>query len=104
MKKETYTVESVCHILNSIPGIQVKGKVVQTLQTATIGNKTWGKIDFLKKNGYTHTFVTKIENKKEPKVLDEDFGEVKRKRKKNGIDTLSNVKSIMKMSNFKTNK
>lgn len=104
MKKEIYTVENVCRILNSIPGVQVKGKVIKTLQTATIGNKTWGKIDFLKKNGYTHTIVTKIENKKEVKVTDEDFEEVRRKKKKNGIDTLSNVKSIMKMSNFKMKK
>lgn len=104
MNKEVYTIENVCRILNSTPGIQVKAKVIKTLETATIGNKTWGKIDFLKKNGYTHVFVTTIDNKKEYKDYKEEIEAPRRKKKKNNIDALSNVKSIMKMSNFKIKK
>lgn len=104
MGKETYTIENVCRILNNTPGIQVKGKVIKTMQTAIIGTKTWGKIDFLKKNGYTHMFVATMENKKESKGYKEDSETPKRRKKNNGIDALTNVKSIMKMSNFKIKK
>lgn len=104
MKKEVYTVENICRVLNGMPGIQVKGTVIKTVQTAVIGNKTWGKIDFLKKNGFTHMFVASLENKKEAKVPKDEFEAPKRRKKNNGIDALSNVKNIMKPSNFKIKK
>lgn len=105
MTKEIYTVENVCRILNSISGIQIKGKSIKITKTAIIGTKTWGKIDFLKRNGYTQEYVDAISDKiKSNKDSKEEFEVKKRKKKNIGIDVLSGVKAIMKPSNFKIKK
>ena len=103
MNKETYTVESVVRALNKLPGISIKGTTIRTLETITIGTKTWGKIDFLRKNGYNRMVVSSMGNNKVDRDIKEDIEE-HRRRKKKKIDTLSEVKEIMKQSNFKVKK
>lgn len=104
MTKETYTVENVIRILNRLPGIRVENNTIKTAEDLNIGSKTWGKIDFLKKNGFKHLVTNSIKPDKANKSSEEDFEEYRRKKKKNGIDTLSGVKAIMKPSNFKIKK
>lgn len=104
MSKESYTVESVVRTLNRQAGIRVEGNTIRTAVGITMGCKTWGKIDFLKKNGFKHLITNSIKPDKVNKGPKEDFEEHKRKKKKNGIDTLSGVKAIMKPSNFRIKK
>jgi len=104
MTKETYTVENVVRILNKLPGIRIEGNTVRTAVGLNMGCKTLGKIDFLKKNGFKHLITSSIKVNKINKSSKEDFEEPRRKKKKNGIDTLSGVKAIMKPSNFKIKK
>lgn len=104
MQKEKYTIENVRNILNKINGIEVSNIEVKILKTATVGMKTLSKVDFLKKNGYTVVYVDSLNKTKDIKGNKEDFEEYRRKKKKKGIDVLSNVKSKMKLSNFKINK
>lgn len=104
MTKEIYTIESVVRALNRIPGIKVTDKTIRTAIGLNIGIKIWSKIDFLKKNGYKHLPTSSIKSEKVNKGSKEDFEGVRRKKKKKGIDTVTNVKSIMKPSNFKIKK
>ncbi|MBP3201308.1 MAG: hypothetical protein J6M39_06635 [Lachnospiraceae bacterium] len=104
MEKEKYTVENIKNVLNRVQGIQLSKDTIKVDKNATFGTKTLGKIDFLKKNGYTVVYVDSFKKVKEDKSNKEDFGEQQRKKKKKGIDVLSNVKSKMKMSNFKMKK
>lgn len=104
MEKEKYTVENITKILNKTQGIQISKLVIKVDKNATFGTKTLGKIDFLKKNGYSVEYINSLEHKKVNKSNKEDFEEHKRKKKKKSIDVLSGVKSAMKMSNFKIKK
>lgn len=104
MEKEKYTVENIVNILNKIAGIEITKTQVKIIKDSTFGTKTLGKIDFLKKNGYTIIYVDSLKKVKENKGIKDDFEENKRKKKKKGIDVLSDVKSKMKMSNFKIKK
>ena len=104
MQKEKYTVENITNILNKINGIEVSKTEIKILKSATIGMKTLSKVDFLKINGYTVIYVDSLSKAKDVKGNKEDFEEQRRKKKKKGIDVLSNVKSKMKLSNFKINK
>ena len=104
MEKEKYTVENIVNILNKIAGIEITRTQVKIIKGSTFGTKTLGKIDFLAKNGYSIEYIDSLSIKKAPKVNKDDFEENKRKKKKKGIDVLSDVKSKMKMSNFKIKK
>lgn len=104
MEKEKYTIENITSVLNKTQGIQISKLVIKVDKNATFGTKTLGKIDFLKKNGYTIVYVDSLSNKKALKDNKDDFEEYKRKKKKKGVDIFSGVKSIMKMSNFKIKK
>lgn len=104
MEKEKYTIENITSVLNRTQGIQVSKLVVKVDKNITFGIKTLSKIDFLKKNGYTVVYVDSLSKIKFTKDNKEDFEEPKRKKKKKGIDVLSNVKEKMKMSNFKIKK
>lgn len=104
MDKEKYTVENIKNILKRILGIQISKDTITIDKNVVFGNKTLGKIDFLKKNGYNVVYVDSFKKVKENKGNKEDFEEQRRKKKKKGIDVLSNVKSKMKMSNFKIKK
>ena len=104
MTNKTYTVEDVVRILNKLPGIRVADKTIRTAKGLNIGSKVWGKIEFLKKQGFKHLITDSIKPSKVDKGSKEDFEEVRRKKKKRGIDTITNVKSIMKPSNFKIKK
>lgn len=104
MEKQKYTVENITSVLNRTQGIQISKLVIKVDKNATFGTKTLGKIDFLKKNGYTIVYVDSLSKVKFTKDDKEDFEEQKRKKKKKGIDVLSNVKEKMKMSNFKIKK
>lgn len=104
MEKEKYTIENIKNVLNRIQGIQLSKDTIKVDKTAIFGTKTLGKIDFLKKNGYTVVYVDSFKKVKEDKDNKENFEEQRRKKKKKGIDVLSNVKSKMKMSNFKIKK
>lgn len=104
MQKEKYTIENITSVLNKAPGIQISKLIIKVDKNATFGTKTLGKIDFLKKNGYTVMYVDSLSKIKFNKDNKEDFEEHRRKKKKKGIDVLSNVKEKMKMSNFKIKK
>ena len=104
MEKEKYTVENIRNVLNKIQGIQVSKDTIKVDKNTTFGTKTLGKIDFLKKNGYNVIYADSFKKVKEDKSNKEDFEEQKRKKKKKRIDILSDVKSTMKMSNFKIKK
>lgn len=106
MEKEKYTVEDVVKILNKVTGIEAQAqvKIIKLSTYGTFGTKTWGKIDFLKKNGYDVEYIDSLKKVKEDKGDKEEFGEQRRKKKKKGIDVLSNIKEKMKMSNFKIKK
>lgn len=104
MAKEIYTVESVIWTLNKVPGIKIKGNTIQIVEGVNIGIKVWGKIDFLKKNGFSLTTINSSNIIKEEKDSKKEFGERKRKKKNKSIDAISGVKSVMKMSNFKIKK
>lgn len=104
MEKEKYTVENITNVLNKTPGIQISKLVIKVDKNTTFGTKTWGKIDFLKKNGYIIEHIDSLKKVKEDRVNKEDFEEQRRKKKKKGIDVLSNMKEKMKMSNFKIKK
>lgn len=104
MQKEKYTIENITNILNKVNGIEVFKTEIKILKSATIGMKTLSKVDFLKRNGYTVIYVDSLNKIKDVKGNNEDFEEHRRKKKKKGIDVLSNVKSKMKLSNFKINK
>lgn len=107
MEKEKYTVENIVKILNKVAGIEItqsQAKIIKLSTYGTFGAKTWGKIDFLKKNGYNVTYVDSLSKVKFTKDNKENFEEQRRKKKKKGIDVLSNVKEKMKMSNFKIKK
>lgn len=104
MEKEKYTIENITSVLNKTQGIQVSKLVIKVDKNTTFGTKTLGKIDFLKKNGYSVEYTDSLSNKKAPKDNKEDFEEHRRRKKKKGIDVVSGVKSAMKMSNFKIKK
>lgn len=104
MAKEIYTVESVVRTLNKVSGIKIKGNTIQTIEGAALGMKVWGKIDFLRKNGFNLVTVNSSKLDKEDKSSKRDFEEPRRKKKKKSIDAISGVKSVMKMSNFKIKK
>lgn len=104
MAKEIYTVENVIWILNKVPGIKIKGNTIQIVEGINIGIKVWGKIDFLKKNGFSLNTVSSSSVVKEEKDSKKEFEERKRKKKNKSIDAISGVKSVMKMSNFKIKK
>lgn len=104
MEKEKYTIENITSVLNKTQGIQISKLVIKIDKNTTFGTKTWGKIDFLKKNGYTVEYTDSLKKVKEDRGNKEDFEEQKRKKKKKGIDVLSNMKEKMKMSNFKIKK
>lgn len=104
MAKNDYTVNEVVRTLNKVQGINVSGNTIRTIENLVIGIKVWGKIDFLKKNGFTHVISKTIKNFKADKGDKENIEERRRKKKKNGIDALSGVKAIMKPSNFKLKK
>ena len=104
MEKQKYTVENITSVLNRTQGIQISKLVIKVDKNATFGIKTLSKIDFLKRNGYTVVYVDSLSKVKFTKDDKEDFEEQKRKKKKEGIDVLSNIKEKMKMSNFKIKK
>ena len=104
MAKDNYTVDEVVRTLNKVQGINVSGNIIRTMENLVIGIKVWGKIDFLKKNGFTHIISKTIKTSKVDKGNKENIDEYRRKKKKNGIDALSGVKAIMKPSNFKLKK
>jgi len=104
MEKEKYTVENITSVLNRTQGIQISKLVIKVDKNTTFGTKTLGKIDFLKKNGYTIIYVDSLKKIKEDKGNKEDFEEHRGRKKKKGIDVVSGVKSAMKMSNFKIKK
>jgi len=104
MEKEKYTIENITSVLNKTQGIQISKLVIKVDKNTTFGTKTLGKIDFLKKNGYSIEYTDSLSNKKAPKDNKEDFEEHRGRKKKKGIDVVSGVKSAMKMSNFKIKK
>lgn len=104
MEKEKYTIENITSVLNRTQGIQISKLVIKVDKNTTFGTKTLGKIDFLKKNGYSIEYTDSLSNKKAPKDNKEDFEEYRGRKKKKGIDVVSGVKSAMKMSNFKIKK
>lgn len=104
MEKEKYTVEHIKNVLCKLQGIQISKDVIKVDKKAIFGTKTLGKIDFLKKNGYSVIYVDSLVKVKENKGTKEDFEEHKRKKKKKGINVLSDIKSKMKISNLKIKK
>lgn len=104
MDNKKYTVENIVNVLNRIQGIEVSKAEIKILKSITLGMKTLSKVDFLKKNGYAVIYVDSLNKIKDVKSNKGDFEEHRRKKKKKGIDVLSNVKSKMKLSNFKINK
>ena len=104
MDNKKYTVENIVNVLNRIQGIEVSKNEIKILKSVTLGMKTLSKVDFLKKNGYTVIYVDSLNKVRDIKGNKENFEEHRRKKKKKGIDVLSNVKSKMKLSNFKINK
>lgn len=104
MEKEKYTVENIINILNKTQGIKISKSIIKIEKNANFGIKTLGKIDFLIKNGYSIEYIDSLSNKKAPKDNKDDFEEPKRKKKKKGIDIISGVKTVIKMSNLKVKK
>lgn len=104
MEKEKYTVENIINILNKTQGIRISKSTIKIEKNSNFGIKTLGKIDFLTKNGYSIEYIDSLSNKKALKDNKDDFEEPKRKKKKKGIDIISGVKTVIKMSNFKVKK
>ena len=104
MEKEKYTIENIIKILNKVQGIQITKNSIKVDKKAILGIKTLSKIDFLKKNGYNVIYVDFLKKVKEVKSNKDNIEGDRRKKKKKGIDVLSNVKSKMKLSNFKIKK
>ena len=104
MEKEKYTIENLIKILNKVQGIQITKNSIKVDKKAILGIKTLSKIDFLKKNGYNVIYVDFLKKVKEVKSNKDNIEGDRRKKKKKGIDVLSNVKSKMKLSNFKIKK
>lgn len=104
MEKEKYTVENITSVLNKLQGIKISQLVIKIEKNSNFGTKTLGKIDFLAKNGYSIEYVDSLKKVKENKGTKDDFEEHKRKKKKKGINVLSDIKSKMKMSNLKIKK
>ena len=104
MEKEKYTVENITNILNKTQGIRISKSTIKIEKNSNFGIKTLGKIDFLTKNGYSVEYIDSLSNKKAPKDNKDDFEEFKRKKKKKGIDIISGVKTVIKMSNLKVKK
>lgn len=104
MEKEKYTVENITNILNKIQGIKISKSIIKIEKNSNFGIKTLGKIDFLTKNGYSIEYIDSLSIKKAPKDNKDDFEEPKRKKKKKGIDIISGVKTVIKMSNLKVKK
>ena len=104
MEKEKYTVENITNILNKTQGIRISKSTIKIEKNSNFGIKTLGKIDFLTKNGYSVEYIDSLSNKKAPKDNKDDFEESKRKKKKKGIDIISGVKTVIKMSNLKVKK
>ena len=89
MAKE-HTVESAVKSLKKVYGVEVKNNTIHIHAGATLGNKSWGKIDFLKKNGYD-VIRTKDAVKKEKSVekTDEDY---QKPTKKVEVDLMSKMR------------
>lgn len=104
MEKEKYTVENIINILNKTQGIKISKSIIKIEKNSNFGIKTLGKIDFLTKNGYSIEYIDSLSIKKAPKDNKDDFEEPKRKKKKKGIDIISGVKTVIKMSNLKVKK
>lgn len=104
MEKEKYTVENITNILNKTQGIKISKSIIKIEKNSNFGIKTLGKIDFLTKNGYSIEYIDSLSSKKAPKDNKDDFEEPKRKKKKKGIDIISGVKTVIKMSNLKVKK
>ena len=104
MEKEKYTIENITKILNKVTGVQITKSTIKVDKNTILGIKTLSKIDFLKKNGYNIIYVDSLKKVKEVKSNKDNIEEDRRKKKKKGIDVLSNVKSKMKLSNFKIKK
>ena len=104
MEKEKYTVENITNILNKTQGIKISKSIIKIEKNSNFGIKTLGKIDFLTKNGYSIEYIDSLSTKKAPKDNKDDFEEPKRKKKKKGIDIISGVKTVIKMSNLKVKK
>lgn len=104
MNKETYTIENVSQHLNRLPGIKIQGMTIKIARNNQIGTKTWGKIDFLKAQGFNIVWLDDIEVNKSNKENTE-INKIKRKNKhKFTIDTIGSVKKIMKDINLKNKK
>lgn len=104
MEKEKYTVENITNILNKTQGIRISKSTIKIEKNSNFGIKTLGKIDFLTKNGYSIEYIDSLSIKKALKDNKDDFEEFKRKKKKKGIDIISGVKTVIKMSNLKVKK
>ena len=104
MEKEKYTVENITNILNKTQGIRISKSTIKIEKNSNFGIKTLGKIDFLTKNGYSIEYIDSLSNKRALKDNKDDFEESKRKKKKKGIDIISGVKTVIKMSNLKVKK
>lgn len=104
MEKEKYTVENIINILNKTQGIRISKSTIKIEKNSNFGIKTLGKIDFLTKNGYSIEYIDSLSIKRAPKDNKDDFEEFKRKKKKKGIDIISGVKTVIKMSNLKAKK
>lgn len=104
MEKEKYTVENIINILNKTQGIRISKSTIKIEKNSNFGIKTLGKIDFLTKNGYSIEYIDSLSIKRALKDNKDDFEEFKRKKKKKGIDIISGVKTVIKMSNLKVKK
>lgn len=89
MAKE-HTVESAIKSLKKIYGVEVKNNAIYIHAGAILGNKSWGKVDFLKKNGYD-VIRTKDAVKKEKSIekTDEDY---QKPTKKVEVDLMSKMR------------
>lgn len=89
MAKE-HTVESAVKSLKKVYGVEVKNNTIYIYAGATLGNKSWGKVDFLKKNGYD--VIRKVSAVKENKIVEKTNEDYQKPTKKVEVDLMSKMR------------